>query len=192
MHVATVKVRIYDGRKNTYRYRRDLRRMGFLFQGEPDKCWCGEVDVVEVGALEDWCFKRKLEIETPYSRRSSDYRRVFFEACAPNAGKCRYFCAYCGFPVRKERITVDHLIAVKRAQRSRFYLNLLRKWDCESVNDVRNLVPSCRRCNSRKGTKAGVWVLLGELGRHSLFWIVMWSFYGVGALGGLCGLFFLL
>ena len=180
-----VKVRIYDGQRSTYRYRRELRNMSFCFQSEPDKCWYGEVEASEIGALEEWCFKRRLEIETPYSKRSSDYRKVFFEAFVPNAGKHRYFCAYCGFPVRKERITVDHLIAVKRAQRSRFYLNLLRKWCCGSVNDVRNLVPSCRRCNSRKGTKAGVWVLLGKLGRYARFWVAVWILYGVLLLGGL-------
>ncbi len=183
-------VRIYDGRRSTYHFRRELGRMGFRFQSEPDKCWSGEVEASEVGALEEWCFKRRLEIETPYSRRSSDYRKAFFEANAPNAGKCRYFCAYCGFPVRKDRITVDHLIAVKRAQRSRFYLYLLRKWGCKSVNDVWNLVPSCRRCNSKKGTKAGVWVFRGKLGRHTRFWVVMWIFYGIILLAGLCALVF--
>mgnify|MGYP003314656917 CR=1 FL=1 len=181
-----IEVCIYDGQKKTYHFRRELRKMGFRFQNEPDKCWYSEVEASELVALEDWCFKRRLEIETPYSKRSADYRKAFFEANTPNAGRSRYFCAYCGLPMRKDRITVDHLIAVKRAQQSRFYLNLLRKWGCDSVNDVRNLVPSCGRCNSRKGTKAGVWVLRGKLGRRAWFWVVKWSVYGIIVLGGIC------
>lgn len=172
-----VLVKIYDGMRGTYRYRRELKRLGFRFHSKPEVHWWAEVGDSEVGRLEDWCFHRKLEIETSYTRRSSDYRKAFFEAKEPNCGKKRYFCAYCGFPIRKDEVTVDHLIAVKRAQRSKFYLRLLRRMGCESVNDVRNLVPACKRCNSKKGTRAGRWVIKGLLGRSGLVWGIRWCVY---------------
>ena len=178
-------VRVYDGRRKAYRYRKALKAMGFRFASEPAAHWWNEVSEDRVRELEEWCFERRLEIETPYTRRSTDYRKAFFGAFEPNLGKDRYLCVYCGLPVRKEKITVDHLIAVKRAQRSRVYLGLLRRWGCESVNDVRNLVPSCRRCNSRKGTKAGSWVVRGLLGRKKAFWVTVWCFYALAAAAGL-------
>lgn len=172
-----VMVKVYDGRRKTYRYRKELKQMGFRFDSKPEAHWASEVSEDSLSGLEDWCFERRLEIETPYSKRSADYRRVFFEANEPNFGRERYLCVYCGLPIRKDRVAVDHLIAVKKAQRSRYYLNLLWKWGCENVNDIRNLVPSCRRCNSRKGTKAGIWVVRGLLGRKKGFWVAMWMFY---------------
>ena len=183
-----VLVKVYDGRRKTYRYRKDLKKLGFRFSETPEAHWWIEASEDEVGRMEDWCFERRLEIETPYSRRSGDYRKVFLEANGPNFGRDRYLCVYCGFPIRQDKVTVDHLIAVKKAQRSRYYLGLLRKWGCASVNDVLNLVPCCRRCNSRKGTKAGIWVIRGLLGRKRWFLALMWLVYvfiiiGLGVLG---------
>lgn len=168
-------VRVYDGKRKTYRYRKDLKEKGFVFSSRPEPHWENEVDEDAVFELEDWCFQRKLEIETPFSKRSSDYRKTFFEVNEPNCDKERFFCAYCGLPVHRDRVTVDHLIAVKRAQRSKRYLEKLRAWDCESVNDVKNLVACCKRCNSRKGTKAGFWVVRGKIGRHKIFWWAVWA-----------------
>lgn len=168
-------VRVFDGKRKTYRYRADLKRLGFSYSPKPEPQWYCEVEDDRLAELEEWCFQRKLEIETPYSKRGWDYRKTFFEANEPNCGQERFFCAYCGLPVHRDKITVDHLIAVKKAQRSKFYLEKLRELDCESVNDVRNLVACCKRCNSRKGTKAGSWVLRGILGRHMGFWWFMWA-----------------
>lgn len=169
-----VLVRVFDGKRKTYRYRKDLKRLGFRFDSKPEAHWWAEAGEDEVPGLEEWCFQRRLEIETPFSKRSTDYRKVFFGANGPNCGRERYFCAYCGLPVHQDLITVDHLIAVKQAQRSRFYLEKLRQWGCGSVNEAQNLVACCKRCNSRKGTKAGIWVLRGLVGRSNCFWIIRW------------------
>jgi len=38
------------------------------------------------------------------------------------------------------------------------------------ANDAKNLVAACRRCNSKKGTKMGLWIVRGFLGRSELLW----------------------
>lgn len=192
-------IRVFDGRRRTYRYRQELRRLGLQFSANPEPHWKAEVSEDCLCELEDWCFDRKLEIETPFSRRSNDYRKVFFEACGPNFGKDKYLCVYCGFPIPKAKVTVDHLVAVKKAQRSRYYLRQLKGRGLKSVNDVLNLVPCCKRCNSRKGAKAGVWVFRGQLGRCKRFWYFVWvlellSIFGLLTVAAFvfCKTFFLL
>ena len=37
-------------------------------------------------------------------------------------------------------------------------------------NDLKNLVPACRKCNLRKGTRMGWWIIKGFLGRMSWYW----------------------
>ena len=44
----------------------------------------------------------------------------------------------------------------------------------KNINSVKNLVPACERCNKRKGHKMGAWIIRGFLGKHFLFWVVIW------------------
>ena len=44
---------------------------------------------------------------------------------------------------------------------------------CGSVNDIRNLAPACRDCNSKKSDKMGLWVIRGWLGKYKLYWIIL-------------------
>lgn len=41
----------------------------------------------------------------------------------------------------------------------------------ESINDLRNLVAACSRCNSKKSAKMGIWIIRGKIGRHQHLWI---------------------
>lgn len=170
-------VKICDGRRSTYQYRKELRNHGFRYSSEPTPHWIADISDGELPQLEAWCFARRLALVSRVSERSSEYRKTFFEKNTGNAAEEKYFCAYCGRILKKDRVTVDHIISVKKAQTSRTYLGLLRKLGFETVNDVRNLVPSCRRCNSRKGPKGGLWILKGFLGKYRAFWIIVWLFY---------------
>ena len=68
---------------------------------------------------------------------------------------------------------VDHLIPVARAKKGGFARQMLKEEGIANVNDVRNLVPSCRRCNRRKGTKMGVWYIRGILGKYPVYWKII-------------------
>lgn len=102
--------------------------------------------------------------------RSTDYRRRFIES-DPGPWRCRY----CGKRLgQRDDMTVDHVIPVDavahRGPRALFWRRFLERNDVIDVNDLRNLVPACRRCNSRKGPRTGVWVARAWLGKHPAWW----------------------
>jgi len=63
----------------------------------------------------------------------------------------------------KARIVVDHIYSVRRVQ---FTKHLRERFEAlpDGVNNISNLVACCRRCNARKGKKAGLWIFLGRHG----------------------------
>lgn len=104
------------------------------------------------------------------SLRSDDYRKQYF---AKHSG---YFgihcCSYCGRLLFKKDATVDHIVPVHAAEKSKF-IRWLFKGRKDGVNNVKNLTTACPHCNSAKGSKCGVWLLRGWLGRwvFPVFWI---------------------
>lgn len=40
------------------------------------------------------------------------------------------------------------------------------------VNDPRNLVPSCAKCNSHKSAKMGLWIARGKIGQLTWLWMI--------------------
>ena len=107
-------------------------------------------------------------------RRSSDYRDRFLEA-HPGPWRCRY----CHRRLREPgEMTVDHIVPVdavdpfgsypewKRAAARR----AMGRLSMRGVNDLANLAPSCRRCNSSKGNRAGLWTVRGLLGAKRWYW----------------------
>lgn len=63
------------------------------------------------------------------------YRDTFFNNNASNNGW--YHCEYCGDGLRKNEVTVDHVIPQSHG----------------GSDDPDNLVAACRHCNSQKGDK---------------------------------------
>lgn len=53
------------------------------------------------------------------------------------AEKCNWHCAYCGMKLSQETFVIDHVVA---------------KSD-NGTNNIDNLLPACRSCNSTKGVK---------------------------------------
>lgn len=105
--------------------------------------------------------ERRHRAEDEKYRRGSSCRYDFIRK---NPGFHGYYlCRYCGKPLSKDRMTVDHRIPVRKAEKSWLYRKLLNHYPY-GVNDVRNLVPACKRCNGRKGSKTGIWLLLGYTG----------------------------
>lgn len=64
------------------------------------------------------------------------------------------------------------MVPVAKAKVSRLVQIGLRLQGIRNVNDVRNLVPSCHRCNSKKRDKTGLWYLRGVLGGFRIYWII--------------------
>lgn len=99
--------------------------------------------------------------------RSTSYRKDFFSTYPACNGK--YRCVYCGRWISAKKITVDHLIPVHAARKPGIQKKL-KRMGCNGVNDVKNLVPACASCNSRKSAKMGIWLIKGRLGKKSWFW----------------------
>lgn len=108
------------------------------------------------------------------NERSANYRCNFFKANKGLRGhRKHYHCSYCGRIKKKDDITVDHLIPVNKVLKGchkRFWKMVLRLNGINDINDTRNLVPACRKCNSRKGANTGIWIIRGLIGRHFGFW----------------------
>jgi hypothetical protein len=62
---------------------------------------------------------------------------------------------------------VDHVIAVNRVKKNWLY----RLCVPHGINDLDNLVCSCRKCNLRKGDKGGLWAIRGH------FWKICLPIY---------------
>lgn len=52
-------------------------------------------------------------------------------------------CAYCGIEISLETMSVDHIIPLRRKSGI----------SVEGLNEIQNFNPSCRQCNSSKGSK---------------------------------------
>ncbi len=98
-------------------------------------------------------------------QKSYDYRKDFLEN---NPGP--YRCRYCNRWLKTEYMQVDHIIPASKAQKDSNLQIWLWLNKCESVNDLKNLVPSCNKCNQQKGRKIGLWPLRAYLGQFKAYW----------------------
>ncbi len=85
-----------------------------------------------------------------------------------------YLCAYCGFPIKADKVTVDHIIPIHKVQKSYYAKTLLKLFGSKSVNDTSNLCVACFKCNRKKSDKMGLWVLKGYLFKHKIFQLIRW------------------
>lgn len=105
------------------------------------------------------CYEKRWE-------RSSDYRKEFFEYYQPP-----YKCRYCNKLLNKNYMVIDHIVPIAQVKKSTNARMKLYMRGISEVNDVRNLAPSCKKCNDRKGMKLGVWYWKGILGQYKWYWI---------------------
>lgn len=105
--------------------------------------------------------------------RSTNYRRNFFNRYHGILGTGIYHCSYCGKLLTKKRLRVDHLIPIYRVKEAGIGRVIMSLHGIRDINDTRNLVPSCESCNSRKGSKMGLWIVRGAVGRHYIFWFIL-------------------
>lgn len=58
---------------------------------------------------------------------------------------------------------------------SKTYMAVLKEFGIEDINDKRNLVCACKSCNSSKGSKGGIWLVRGYLGRFFILWVLFYT-----------------
>lgn len=142
-----------------------------------DSCvYTGELSIYKSKQLKKFCESKKIkfEIDTKYGKRSNTYRNIFFKNVNPPFFN-RYFCVYCGRILSKEQVTVDHLFPVGEVNKNIRLQKKLKKMGAKSVNDYQNLVPSCKKCNNKKGSKMGIWIIKGRIGRYQKLWLIRWT-----------------
>ena len=155
------------------RYHFRLRRFG-LDRGEGKK-YRGLVTERKLERLKAYCREKHLKfyMDNRYGTRGSSYRARFLRNNDPVLGMF-YFCAYCGRPVSKKYVTVDHLYPVAKVSRDPALQKKLRRQGIDDLNSEKNLVPACYRCNQAKAAQMGPWIRKGKIGRHAWVWILRW------------------
>lgn len=141
-------VEVTNGKKDTYKYKRKLSNFGLRPKGRKWTLTTSDKDIIEY--IAGFCRKKHLNfnvIENKYIR-SSKYRSVYFNAYPSKSGV--YRCVYCGKRLSRDKITIDHIVPIKKVQKSKFYRELLNTFKIDGVNDPKNLAPSCEKCNKKK------------------------------------------
>lgn len=163
------QVLIYCDKKKRKTVRHKLRKYHLHWA---DGEYFGKVSQWSFEELSDFCHINHLniKIDNEFGERNTVYRRTFFQNNPPHI-KGRYFCAYCGRLLKKEKVTVDHIYPVSQAKKSIRLQKKLRRKGISNINDKKNLVAACWSCNSRKRAKMGSWILRGEIGRYPVLWV---------------------
>lgn len=156
-----------------FRYHFRLRRFGL--RRSEDKRYRGTLSERKMERLREYCRQKhiKFYIDNEYGTRDAGYRARFFRNHAPVFGLF-YFCAYCGRPLSKKRVTVDHLYPVAKVSRDPELQKKLKRQGIRELNSEKNLVAACYRCNQAKAAQMGAWIRKGKLGRHAWIWVVRW------------------
>lgn len=167
-------VAVHNGRNKTFWCAPRLRFYGL--QREKDDRYVGEVTGRTYEKLKNYCKRKGLIFHTnnEYGERSSDYRRTFFQNNKPIVQNC-YFCAYCGKLLSKKKVTVDHLFPVSKVSRDIRLQKKMARMGIYGLNEKKNLVAACMKCNRRKGTHMGKWIIKGRIGRHAWVWMIRWG-----------------
>lgn len=139
----------------------------YVYEGSIKSSWA-------VTSLKRLCRQNKVkfEINNDFGKRSTTYRAEYFKHNKPIYKKF-YRCVYCGRLLSRKKITVDHIYPVKKVNESTYYQDKLKRMGADSVNDYRNLVSACFRCNAKKSSKTGWWIIKAKIGSMKYYWLVV-------------------
>ncbi len=153
------------------KYRKTLNQLGLRWTGSD--CFIGNINQWRYESLSKFCKanRLKLRVNNKFGTRSTDYRKNYFFQNPPHLLN-RYFCAYCGKLCRKRDITVDHIYPISKVKNRIKLQKKLKARGYRGINDVKNLVAACKKCNQRKGVNMGLWVLKGHLGKYPIIWVI--------------------
>lgn len=156
----------------TYRkYKRALTRLGM--HRDSKTSMRATLSTHRIQRIIAYCRRNHLHyfLESKLSMRSSNYRKKFFDTHPPLFFGC-YFCAYCGRLIPKNRVTVDHLYPIGKMRQDMALQKQMKRRGLTNINDPKNLVASCHRCNQKKAAHMGTWIRKGRFGRHPAYWII--------------------
>ena len=159
------KADIYIQNNSKRKAKQKLEEMGAV--SHANGCWTIETENKDAVTRMFRRYRLKYMWYKKEWSRSGNYRDTFFQTYDPP-----YRCRYCHRKLQKQNIEVDHLVPVARAKKSAYARILLRIQGIRNVNDERNLVASCHRCNARKSDKMGLWYIKGRLGKYKAYWVV--------------------
>lgn len=139
----------------------------YAYEGSVKSSWA-------VTSLKRLCRQNKVkfELNNDFGKRSTTYRTEYFKHNKPIYKKF-YRCVYCGQLLSRRKITVDHIYPVKKVNESIYYQDKLKKMGADSVNDYRNLVSACFRCNAKKSAKTGWWIIKAKIGSIKYYWPIV-------------------
>lgn len=166
-------IRISDGKNYIYDYRRDLASSGFVFNKRSGGNSFYEKKVIEeeIPAWKQFAkrFKLRIDVIPEEYMRSDDYRDTYFKNNRPVV-EAKYRCAYCGKMIAYRDTTIDHIFPINKLSYNESVRRRAARWGITGANEETNLVTACRSCNSRKGTKMGLWIYRGFYGKSETFW----------------------
>lgn len=151
-------------------YKGKLRRLGLRWDND---AFYGCVKYRRYKQIDRYCDANGLmvKIDSGFAKRSGNYRNMFFKYHEPQIGKY-YLCSYCGRLLKPEKVTVDHLYPIKKSRDDPKTQHKLRKMGLHDVNDPKNLVAACEKCNAKKAAKTGKWIFWGKIGQSTTLWII--------------------
>lgn len=116
----------------------------------------GNVTKFRMRKIESFCKRKHLSfrINNEYGKRSSNYRDVFFSTHKPIPGN-RWFCAYCGKPLKASKVTVDHLFPIGQAKKSLHVQKQMRLLGISSVNSSKKSGSCMQKLQSAKRNEDG-------------------------------------
>lgn len=172
-HTINVYVKTPDQIRKSRRF---LRKNGIYWDSRLT-CFSGVVNPRRFRRVSEFCKTNGLryKIINDFSERSANYRYEFFKNNKPKIFN-RYICVYCGRLMTVKQTTVDHFYPIGAASKSLSLQKRLKRRGLENINDVKNLVPACERCNKRKSAKMGWWLVAGRLGQITWLW---WFRYAI-------------
>lgn len=184
--MITIIIKNGKGRRHsTYQYRGQLKELGFKFNRE-SKSWIKTIEDEnskiakdELKKIKKLCDRGKLTIIEKDSnyQRSNTYRNDYFKKHPYGIIGNYYQCVYCGKFIKKEKVSVDHLFPINRVEKGKYrnlWKKLLKLRGITNINQTENLVSACQSCNLQKSTKIKKWYLKGCIGRHFIYWVVIW------------------
>ena len=167
-YIVRVETGKYGERHHPY-----LCDLGLLQISE--NVFSGEVSARVSYKIKRFCKENQLKFiyVNEYGYRGEHYRKDFFQNNKPIFYDS-YFCAYCGKVINKKNMTVDHIYPIDKVRSDLRLQKKLKRMGIEDVNAPQNLVAACKRCNQKKGTNMGLWVLKGKIGKSTNFWHFRW------------------